>query len=194
MKNVLSFLRLSVLPVLLLLGLSAVAAAQDARLQIDFLNKLEERASETVDVSVEGPLLQVAKQFLKADKDPETKQISEMIDGLKGIYVKSYEFEKSGEFTEADVNQIREQLRSPNWSKMVNVRSKKEGENVDVYTLLHGEKIDGMAIIVNDPKTLTVVNIVGFVDMAKLAALSGKMGIPNMSIDFGAAVKAAKEK
>lgn len=186
MKNGKVILRGCAVLIALLAGAQLSLRAQDAKLQIDFLNKLEARASETVDVTVEGPLLQVAKKFLQSgDADSDEKKVAEMIDGLKGIYVKSYEFEKSGEFSEADIEQIRQQLRAPSWTKMVNVRSKKEGESVDVYTLMQGENIGGMAIIVAESKELTVVNIVGSIDMAKLAELSGRMGVPALNIDFG---------
>lgn len=65
---------------------------------------------------------------------------------------------------------------------MVNVISKKEG-NVEVYLQFAGEAINGLAVLHTDDKELTVVNIVGPVNLDKLAQLEGQMGIPDLGIE-----------
>lgn len=184
-------------PLILLVfgGTLTVIRAQDARLQLDFLNKLEAKASETVDVTVDGSLLQIASKFLDKSNDPDKAQIKAIISGLKGVYVKSYEFDNAGGYSTADVDQIRQQLQTANWARMVNVHSRRGGgDNVDVYTMTQGDKISGLAILVAEDKELTVVNIVGAIDLDKLAELNGKMGIPDLKIDFGNNSKIIKEK
>jgi Domain of unknown function (DUF4252) len=104
------------------------------------------------------------------------------VKNLKGIYVKNFEFEKPGEYSKADVELIRSQLQKPSWSRIVSSQSKREGETSEVYlmTTSGGGSILGMAIIDAEPKELTVVNIVGPIDIDKLSALEGKMGIPHL--------------
>jgi hypothetical protein len=63
------------------------------------------------------------------------------------------------------------------------VRSRKEGENVEVFTLLNGNNIVALAIIAADPKELTVVNIVGPIDLEKLSQLEGQLGIPHLGLE-----------
>src|SRR6185437_15718487 len=101
---------------------------------------------------------------------------------VKGIYVKSFEFDNTGEYTAADVESIRAQLRGPGWSRLVNVASRKDG-NLEVYLLMNGEQIGGLAVLHTDEKELTVVNIVGPVDLDKLAKLEGQFGIPELGIE-----------
>jgi hypothetical protein len=158
--------------------------AQEVRLQLAPLDKLEARATDSVDVTLDGKLLQLAGMFLNR-KDPKEAAIKELIAGLKGVYVKAFEFAKEGEYTSADVDSVRTQLRSPGWSRMVGVKSKKVGENVDVYMLMSGDQIGGIAVIATDPKQFTVVNIVGTIDLEKLVQLSGKFGIPSIDINLG---------
>jgi hypothetical protein len=165
-------------------SIATTAHAQDLRLQLGNLDKLEARATESVDVSLDGSLLRIAIPFLK-DSDPKEKAIKELVAGLKGIYAKVFEFDKEGEYTTADIESIRSQLRAPAWSRMVGVRSKKEGENVDVYMTMTGSQIGGIAVIATEPKKLTVVNIVGSIDLEKLVQLSGKFGIPSIDIHLG---------
>lgn len=162
------------------------AQGQDARLRTETLNKLEQKSVKTIDVSVDGALLQLASKFLSSAK-PDEARVKELIAGLRGVYVKRYEFENIGEYVEGDVTSIRSQLTSPAWSRMVTVRSKNPAsENVDVYTMLQGDKVNGMAVIVAEAKALTVVNIVGPIDIEKLVSLGGQMGIPKLNIEFGA--------
>ena len=157
------------------------AQAQGLRLQLDNLDKLEARADESVNVTLDGKLLELAGMFLNTRK-PEEAAIKELVAGLKGVYVKVLEFDKEGEYTSADVDSIRIQLREPSWSRMVGVKSKKEGENVDVYMTMTGAQIGGIAVISTAPKQLTIVNIVGTIDLEKLVKLSGKFGIPLIDI------------
>jgi hypothetical protein len=161
------------------------AQAQEVRLQLSELDKLEARAEESVNVTLDGKLLELAGMFLNTKK-PEEAAVKELIAGLKGVYVKVFEFNKEGEYTSAEVDAIRVQLRAPTWSRMVGVKSRREGENVDVYMTITGSQVGGIAVIATAPKQLTVVNIVGTIDMEKLVKLSGRFGIPSIDININA--------
>jgi hypothetical protein len=63
----------------------------------------------------------------------------------------------------------------------------KQGSNVDIYILRSGNRTDGVAIIAAEPRQLTVVNIVGSIDLAKLAQLQGQFGVPKMGLTTGGA-------
>lgn len=166
----------------LLVVLALPAQAQEVRLQLDSLDKLESRASDTIDVTLDGALIRVALQFLN-DKDPEERAVKELVMGLKGIYVKVYEFDKPGAYTAADLDPVRAQLRSPAWSRMFGVKSKKEGENLEVYMLkATGDQIGGLAVLTTEDRELSVIQILGTIDLEKLIRLSGKLGIPSIDI------------
>ena len=156
------------------------AAAQDARLKLEHLEKLNAKAAEVTSVTLDGSMLQLAAKFMDLDKDdPESGQVKELIKKLKGIYIKSFEFEQPNQYSFADVEEIRMQLAAPGWSKIVESRNKRANENDEIYVLKDAHNnIAGIAILVAEPKELTVVNIVGPVDLDKLSALDGKFGIP----------------
>lgn len=175
-----SSLRFAAVMVLLCGGAAITAHAQGARLQIDQLDFLANRASETVDVKLDERLMQTAAKIF-SDKDDA--DIKEILKGLKGIYVKSFEFEKAGEYSPADVESVMSQLRGGGWSKIVGVRSKKDGDNVDVYLMMQGDQIEGLAVISAEPKEFTVVNIVGPVNLEKLTRLEGQFGVPDLGLD-----------
>lgn len=167
---------------LILVALSAVAArAQDSRLQLSSLDHLAAKASQSVDVNVDEKLIRIALRVF-SDDNAEERRIKEVVAGIKGIYVRSFKFENDGQYTSADMQTIRTQLRGPGWTRLVNVASKKEG-NLEVYLLMNGEKVGGLAVVSGDVRELTIVNIVGPIDLEKLSKLEGQFGIPELGIE-----------
>ena len=160
--------------------LALPARAQDARLKLAHLEKLNAKAVEVNNVTLDGDTLQLAAKFLDMDKeDPESGQVRSLIKNLKGIYVKNFEFDQPNQYSPADVEEIRAQLAAPGWNKIVESRDKRANENNEIYVMKDTHNnIAGIAILVAEPKELTVVNIVGPVDLDKLSALGGKFGIP----------------
>jgi Domain of unknown function (DUF4252) len=169
----------------LLCCLAAPAQAQNARLKLEHLEKLGSKAAEVNNVTLDGDMLQLAAKFLDMDKDdPEAAQVKDIIKKLKGIYVKNFEFDEPNQYSAADVEEIRMQLAAPGWSKIIENRDKRNAENNEIYVMKDASNnIAGIAILVAEPKELTVVNIVGPVDLDKLSALSGKFGIPGEKKD-----------
>jgi Domain of unknown function (DUF4252) len=167
---------------LILISASAiVAAAQDSQLKLSSLDHLAAKASQSVDVNLDGRLMRLAAGVFD-DSDDEERKIKKLIVGIKGIYVRNFEFESDGQYTAGDVETIRTQLRGPGWTRMVNVKSKKEGD-LEVYVLMNGDQVGGLAVLGSKARELTVVNIVGPVDLDKLAELEGKLGIPELGIE-----------
>jgi|SRR5437588_10147549 len=177
----------SVRAIALCFALSLIAAlpvyAQDpAKIEMTHLDRFADQADKVINVTVEEQLLRLAASFLNPKRSPDEAKIKELILGLKGIYVKRFEFEKEGAYTMADVDSIRNQLNAPGWVKVADVRSKHEG-NYDVVLMSEGSVIKGLAVLAAEPKAFTVVNIVGPVDVAKLAELEGKFGIPHLGLE-----------
>jgi hypothetical protein len=173
----------------LILLFTALAAGQG--FDIKRLDWLAASSSNTVDVTLEGPLLQLAAKFLSAS-DPEEAKIKKLVGGLKGIYVRSFEFDKEGAYSDSDVATLRNQLRAPEWSRLINVRSKRDSENVDLFLRTNHES-GGLAIIVANPKQLTVVQIMGKLDLDQLSELGGSLGIPKLDLEKTSKPGAKKE-
>ena len=173
-------LKYIVLTVLVLIPISV--NAQDARLHFEKLNGLETRARDVVEVNIDGKLLDLAKRVTVKVNDAEAKKVAQAISGLKGIYVRVYNFENENEYNMADVDEIRAQLNAPGWERLANVRSKKNNQKVDVYTMFSGDVMSGVAVIVSEAKSIAVVNVIGPIDIELLAGLSGKLNIPKIDI------------
>jgi len=174
--------RVSVL-CLLLLSARAVAAPP-GQLQLPNFDSLTDKAVQSVNITLDSSLLSLAAGFLDSNK-PEDAVTKEVVSGLRGIYVRSYKFDKDFAYPTADVDKVRKQLAAQDWQQLVQVHSKEQA-NVDIYISIEQRSVNqgranGLAIISSQPREFTIVNIVGSIDLQKLHQLEGKFGVPKLS-------------
>lgn len=163
-----------------LLALSAALAAVVWGQQFKFnLDHLESIASDKIDVSLNSNMLQFASKFLDT-KDPEEAQVKKLISGIEGIYIRSFQFKKGGAWAPSDLDQVRNQLKVPAWSRIFGIKTSDEDANIEVWVRNEAGKVIGIAILSSSPKELTVANLVGNIDIDSLAALGGHFGLPKM--------------
>jgi hypothetical protein len=160
-----------------LLVAAGLAQAQQIKFNLDHLAA---KAADSVDISLNGSMLQFAAKFLDG-KDADEARVKKLIAGIEGIYVRSFEFKKDGEWSQADLDGVRDQLKAPDWSRMVGVKSSGEGSSAEVYVRSgQDKKVTGIAIVVTEPREFTVVNLAGTIDLDSLADLSGHFGVPKL--------------
>jgi hypothetical protein len=131
---------------LLLCALSSTAASAQgtARIKLESLDKLSAKATQVV------------------HREDRAKG------GDGTVYVRCFEFGQAGDYKEADLREVRAQLRTTGWSRFMRVANKDDdpGENETTEIYIFGQAAgsdlySGMTIITTEPKELTVVNIVG---------------------------------
>jgi Domain of unknown function (DUF4252) len=154
----------------LTLLVSSDALAQQFQIP-DRIEQLAPKARESVNITLDGPLLQLAGQFMGANE----QQVKQLISNLKAIHVRNFEFDREGQFSEADVEPVRAQLRS-GWSRIVDTRE--DGEHVEIYVKRDKEQLDGLVLISAERKELSIVHIDGPIDLRQLSLLGGHLGIP----------------
>ena len=157
-------------------------AAPKGQLLIPEFSALADKASETVTVTLDSNLLGIAARFL-SNEDPEQAKAKKLVSSLSGVYVQHFTFETDYAYPKGDIDRVRKQLDAPGWSRIVEARSKKENTNVDVFLLLSGDKVQGLAVIASEPREFTIVNIVGNIDLEQLHDLEGNFSIPKLGIE-----------
>jgi hypothetical protein len=183
MKLINTFLKNVLIASLLLLALAVTQVyAQDARIQMSQLDRFADQADKVIDITVDESLIKLAMSALSEKRSINEAKIKDILTGLKGVYVRRFEFEKENQYTNADAEYIRSQLNSPGWTRIANVRSKREG-SYDVVIMSEGSIIKGLAVLAAEPRALTVVNIIGAIDLAKFRDLEGKFGIPQFGLE-----------
>jgi hypothetical protein len=164
---------------LLLTAIAAAALAAPQQFQLN-LDSLSAKAANSVDLNLSGATLKFAANFLDSH-DPDETAVKKLIVGLDGIYVKHFEFKTDNAWSQADLDNIRNQLRAPAWQRVIGVKDADSNENSDIYLHVEGGKTTGVAILVSEPREITVINIAGAIDLDQLAELGGHFDIPKVS-------------
>jgi hypothetical protein len=164
-----------------ILALPVLAWSQGAPLKMPSFTHLQNKATEVVDVDIGSLPLGIARLFMD-DADPESAQMKAVLKDLKSIHVRSYRFDSDAEYSKSDVDTVRTQLSGQGWSQLVQVRNRKEGEDVDVFVSLDEDKVTGFAVVVTEPREFTIVNIVGSVNVQQLAQLQKRFNLPGASL------------
>ena len=157
---------------------AAQLPAQLLQLRITGLDGLASKAKESVDITLDSKLLQMAGGFLAgAGKDGDA--VKGLIAGLKAITVRTFQFKETGQYRMEDLEPIRAQLRTPGWNRIISSQSK--DETSEIYTRTEQGKVVGFAIIAAEPKELTVVAIEGTIDLNDLSKLKA-LGVPSIPV------------
>ena len=162
-------------------GAAGIALGQDSLPAPSPIEKtLAERATHVTEVTLDKNMLAFASKFMDADKDDDKddKAVKEMIRNLKGVYVREYEFDKDHSYTGAELEGLRKYFESADWSPMVHERTKGAAEGTDVYVKLVNGQMQGLFVLDAEAKELSLVLILGPIDVDKIGKLGGNFGIP----------------
>ena len=163
---------------LVMLGLIIPAVAQNSQLPLPspVEKELAAKASNVTEVTLGKNMLAFAAKFMngKGEDDAATRRL---IEGLDGIYVRDYEFDKEGQYSMDDIQKLRSYFETSDWSPVVRERDKKSGESTDVMMKIVNGETHGMFILDVEPKELSIVLILGPVKMEDLGKLGGIGGL-----------------
>jgi len=155
---------------------------------------LAARASAVTEVTLNKDMLGFASKFMdKNDKDQEA--VKQLIDGLDGIYVRDYEYDKEGQYSMDEIEKLRQAIETPEWTPMVHERETKGGgESTDVMMKMVNGQPQGIFVLDAEPKELTVVLILGPIRLDQLSELKGLSGLGALgNVDLGQKSKATKD-
>jgi hypothetical protein len=159
--------------------LPVLAIAQAGKLAIPDFGDLAKKATESVDITLDGDMLKSASSMMgaAARNNSAGGDLSSLVDGLKAITVRSFTFDKPDMYSEQEVAGVLAQVDAPGWKKVISVHEK--GEHVEIH-MRENSADGGLLIVSEEPKELTIVNIAGKINLDQLRQLQGHMGVPNM--------------
>lgn len=162
--------------------LPALSFAANPRLVLPDFSGLAGKASDSVTITLDASMLALAARFLDSN-DPDQAAAEDAIKGLQAIVVRSYTFDRDAAYKPSDLEGIRSQLSAPGWNRLMETRSQKSHANVEIYLMTDGNKAVGLAVIASEPRQLTIVNIIGAIDLEKLHKIEGRFGVPKLDLD-----------
>jgi hypothetical protein len=142
---------------LLIATFGLTAWAQTLDINLDALSaKAKKKVEVTLDGSTLAKALQTAPEKLKGSGA-----------NISRVFVRNYEFDKPAQYSDADLEAVRKQVSNdPGWSRIVG--TKDEHESVEIYMFSKDGKPGGLLVIAAEEKELSVVHVVGSIDLASL--------------------------
>jgi len=165
------------------LALPTASLADGPRLTMPDFSHLRAKANDSVDITIGAPLLRFAS-FLanhSDDMDDEDRDAVNILKDIRSVQVRSFKFDEDGAYSMADVDAVRKQLNGPGWTRLVEQHKREPREDTDVFMCLEDGKIKGIAVVSSEPREFTIVNVIGNIDIDKLAKLEGQFGIPKVA-------------
>jgi hypothetical protein len=138
--------------------------------------ELASRASSVTEVTLGKDMLAFAAKFMDG-KDKDQAAISQLVEGLDGIYVRDYEFDKEGQYSMDDVEKLRQVFETFEWTPIVRTREHNGAEITDVLMKQVNGETRGMFVLSAEPKELCIVLILGPIRMDQLGELKGLSGL-----------------
>lgn len=166
-----------------LVAVPALAQTTPLPLPSPIEKELAARASHVSEVTLDKSMLGFASQVMDGrHKDRDEAQARQLINGLDGIYVRSYEFDKPGEYNDSDVEELRKHFETSEWTPIVRETDRKSGEVSDVMVKMVNGQSRGMFILSAEPKELSIVLLLGSVNMDDLGELRGLDGLNGLDV------------
>ena len=157
------------------------ALAADPQLRLPLFDSLQRVATESVNVTISRWPLGIVSWALDHSEDPGDRDLHDVVRGLKSIQIRSVKFDSDRQYDLSIIDDLRNQLSAPGWSPLLQVHQHGDrADNVDIYVSTSHNIVNGLAIVASGPRELTIVNIVGSVDPAKLAKVSSRLGLPDL--------------
>jgi hypothetical protein len=168
-------------------ALAAPALAQTSPLPLPtpVEKELAARATNVTEVTLGKNMLEFAAKFMEG-KGRDDEAVRQLIQGLDGIYVREYEFDKEGQYSMDEIEKLRQAFETPEWSPIVREREHKGAESTDVLVKLVNGESHGIFILSAEPRELSVVLILGIIRMDELGKLRGIAGLGDVIGSTGA--------
>jgi hypothetical protein len=164
----------------LLLGVSAWAQTEGMENMpgyVDFGSLNAIYGEPRVMINLGGPLMQLLTAAAQHSDDPAA---AAMMKDLEGVRINVYDTGGNQAPALAQMGEAKAALEAAQWQPFVQVQE--EGENVQMFTKVEGDKMQGMAIMVVNEEEAVFLNILGEIDPAQVGRVVDQL---NVGVDVG---------
>ena len=141
-------------------------------------DKFSHGAKSSTEVNLDRKMLGMAAKFVGSDSDDKDEKDDAKLAGkLDFVIVRSYEYEKPGQYNMADVEEFQKRLETGGWSHIVKTRSATDNTDVCVKTDDNGA-FSELVVISAEPTELTFVHLKGHMSINELTRAGSKYGVP----------------
>jgi hypothetical protein len=160
----------------MLIGLMTVATAAHAQqLDLKSLDKFAGQAKGVTQINLDESMIKSGSGLLN-DKKGDEAAAKKTITGLKGFYLRVFEFDKKGAYKSDDLKPIRDQFKGPDWT--VFLQSREADEETEIWIHKTKGEADAMVLLSAEPEELVVINVIGVGNPSDLGRIGSQFGVP----------------
>jgi hypothetical protein len=128
--------------------------------------KLAAQAREKAEVDLDAAALGQARQMAG-----QSKESTNALSGVNGVFVRHYEFAEKGAYSDSDLDPLRQQVSAnAAWTRIISV--KEENEHTQIYIMAPGaDPAGGLLVISAEAKEVNVVEVLGTLELSRLKEL-----------------------
>ena len=123
-------------------------------------------------INIGGPLMQLLRAAAQHSDDPEA---AALMQNLEGVRVNIYDTDGNQAPALEQMNQAKAALEAKQWQPFVQVQE--EGENVQMFTRIEDDKMQGMAIMVVNQEEAVFLNILGEIDPIQVGRVVDQLNV-----------------
>jgi len=123
-------------------------------------------------INIGGPLMKLMAAAAASSNDP---QASALMRDLEGVRVNIYNTAGNTQPALAQMNQAKAALQAEQWMPIVQV--KEDGEDVQMFSKIEGDLMQGMAIMVVNQEEAVFLNILGSIDPAQVGSVMKQLHV-----------------
>lgn len=161
--------------VALMLGAPAWAQLENAETMpgyVDFSSLNAIYGEPRVMINIGGPLMQLLRAAAQHSDDP---QAAALMKDLEGVRINIYNTGGNEGPALEQMGEARAALEAKQWQPFVQV--KEDGENVQMFTRIEGDRMQGMAIMVVNQEEAVFLNILGEIDPAQVGRVVDQLNV-----------------
>ena len=170
-----------VIPGIVLFLAASIAPAQKKHLwPAPVEQELAAKADYVTELTLDKNMLSASADLL--ERKDKAADLQRLVKGLESIYLRDYQFEKDGAYTQSDIDKLRKHYTTPAWIPALEHQELPQGGTLDVALDADKEKVSGIFMVLRRPRHVSFVYIVGAIslvdiesmkEMAKMKALGG---------------------
>ena len=150
--------------------IAGVASAQQVDLKS--LDKIASKATSKTEINLDESMVKSASSLLGGQTKDEVV-LRTSASGIKGLYLRAYEFEDKNAYKMDDLKSLLDQLKAPDW--VLFLKSEEGDEHTEIWMHRTRNEPDGMLLIAAESNELTVINAPGLSRLEDLGSL-GNLG------------------
>src|SRR5690348_14449399 len=129
-----------------LLILPALTNAESASLKLPSFDHLQSKAIDSVDITIGRGPLSIASTLV-SDGSEDGVAAKALLRGIQSVSVRSYTFDTDNAYSMRDIDEVRQQFKSPHWAPLAQVHNSKDKSDVEIYMSMDGDQLNGMELV-----------------------------------------------